>query len=387
MPKKINVKGPIVSNDVAWFYDWFGWDYACTNKLSQGLEEAAGEDVIIEINSPGGVCVYGYEMYTAIMNYEGKVTVHVISAMSAATLLVCAADEALISDTGIFMIHNAQSSASGDYRDMQMEADALREFNAGIINAYAKKTGKSREEIQALMDKDSYMSPQTAIEHGFIDGYMFGNPDDREDTTENLSTQVVASDIPIITENKVHGLMKMLADKSAKNLDFIKGEEKLEQVAPVQQKEEQKIGAVAGSDKNNEKGEHKKMKLEELLAQNPEAREEVEQIRAAAREEGVTAERARMQSLDAIAASVTPEALQDAKYGENPTDGQTLAYQAMVSGDKLANAYMQKAMEDSKESGVEDVGVGTPDAGEQKNDESEELANYVNRRRGNNVNA
>ena len=79
MPKKINVKGPIVSNDVAWFYDWFGWDYACTNKLSQGLEEAAGEDVIIEINSPGGVCVYGYEMYTAIMNYEGKVTVHVIS--------------------------------------------------------------------------------------------------------------------------------------------------------------------------------------------------------------------------------------------------------------------------------------------------------------------
>ena len=51
---------------------------------------------------------------------------------------------------------------------------------------------------------------------------MFGNPDDREDTTENLSTQIVASDIPIITENKVHELMKMLADKSAKNLDFIK---------------------------------------------------------------------------------------------------------------------------------------------------------------------
>ena len=58
-----------------------------------------------------------------------------------------------------------------------------------------------------------------------------------------------------------------------------------------------------------------------------------------------------------------------------------------TSGDKLAKAYMQKAMEDSKESGVEDVGVGTPDAGEQKNDESEELANYVNRRRGNNDNA
>ena len=105
---KIKVRGPIVSNDTAWIYNWLGWDAACPKQIEEGLEAAAGEDVVIEINSPGGVCVYGYEMYTAIMNYEGKVTANVISAMSAATLLVCAADEALISDTGIFMIHNAR---------------------------------------------------------------------------------------------------------------------------------------------------------------------------------------------------------------------------------------------------------------------------------------
>ena len=154
MPKKINIKGPIVSNDTAWIYNWFGWDAACPNDIRNGLEDAAGEDVVIEINSPGGVCVYGFEMYTALKEYEGNVTVHVISAMSAATLLVCAADEALISDTGMFMIHNAQSYAEGDYRDMQMEADALTEFNASIINAYVRKTGKTRDEIQALMDKE-----------------------------------------------------------------------------------------------------------------------------------------------------------------------------------------------------------------------------------------
>ena len=140
MAKKINVKGPIISNDSAWLYHYFGWDATSPSMIAEGLEEAAGEDVIIEINSPGGICIYGYEMYTAIMNYEGNVTVHVISAMSAATLLVCAADKALISDTGIFMIHNTQSYAAGDYRDLQMEADALKEFNAGIINAYVRKT-------------------------------------------------------------------------------------------------------------------------------------------------------------------------------------------------------------------------------------------------------
>ena len=147
MAVKINVKGPIVSNDCAWLYNYFGMDAASPNTISKGLEQADGDDVVIEINSPGGVCVYGYEMYTAIMEYTGRVTVHVISAMSAATLIACAADEALISDTGIFMIHNTRSRANGDYRDMQMEADALQEFNKGIINAYVRKTGKSREEI------------------------------------------------------------------------------------------------------------------------------------------------------------------------------------------------------------------------------------------------
>lgn len=391
MPKKINIKGPIVSNDTAWIYNWFGWDAACPNDIRNGLEDAAGEDVVIEINSPGGVCVYGYEMYTAIMEYEGKVTVHVISAMSAATLLVCAADEALISDTGIFMIHNAQSRAEGDYRNMQMEADALREFNAGIINAYVRKTGKSREEIQALMDNDSYMSPQTAIDNGFIDGFMFGDPNAKKEDPTNLATQIVAADAPIIPEDKAKALMQMIISAEQKGEDVPDLQQLLQnmgvtnqvenaEVAPVQQ-EEQKTGVVAVSDKSKEGGKTN-MTLLELLAENPEAQAELDAMTAQAREEGVTAERKRLQSLDAISGTVTAEALQDAKYGENPIDGPTLAYQAMVNGDKMAAAYMAAAKEDSKESGADEVGVGTPDAGEEQTDESDELAAHVNRKGG-----
>lgn len=363
---KIKVRGPIVSNDTAWIYDWLGWDAACPKKIEKGLEEAAGDDVVIEINSPGGVCVYGYEMYTAIMNYEGKVTAHVISAMSAATLLVCAADEALISDTGIFMIHNAKSSADGDYRDMQMEADALREFNAGIINAYVRKTGKTREEIQALMDNDTYMSPQTAIENGFIDGYMFEQPEEEKKDPENFATQVVAAGQQmIIPEDKAKELMQAL------------------KVATSQQSVQQNIGEVAVSDKEKDNKEGgKTMKLSEFLAENPEAQAEMDAATAQARTEGVTAERERMKSLDAIAKTVAPEALEDAKYGENPIDGPTLAYQALAKGDKLAAAYMADAMKDSEDSKAPEVGIGTPDAGQEKDDEAEAMAAHVNKQRG-----
>ncbi len=109
-------------------------------KLKEDLEAAGNEDIVIEINSSGGVCAAGMEMYQAIMEYQGNVTAHVIVAASAATLPACAADKTLMSDAAIFMIHNTQSSASGDYRDMQMSSDARREFNEGLINAYVRKT-------------------------------------------------------------------------------------------------------------------------------------------------------------------------------------------------------------------------------------------------------
>lgn len=384
MPKKINIKGPIVSNATAWLYNYFGWDASCPDILRKGLEEAGGEDVVIEINSPGGVCVYGYEMYTALKEYEGRTTVHVISAMSAATLLVCAADEALISDTGIFMIHNVQSMAEGDYRDMQMEADALREFNAGIINAYVRKTGKSREEIQELMDNDCYMSPKTAIEHRFIDGYMFGDPNVAGDGADGLAEKIVAADLPIIPEDKARAVIQAIRLSSA---DVPKGEGqaagsggKEGEAAPVEQNG-QNSGMTAVSDKPK-KGGRTSMTLAEILAENPDAKKEVDALFAAARAEGTKEERERLQSLDAISATVAADALHDAKYGGNPVDGPTLAYQALASGNKLAAAYMAAAQEDSAQSGAGDVGMGTPDAGEEQTDESDEMAAYVNKARG-----
>lgn len=371
MAKKINIKGPIISNDSAWLYRYFGWDAASPNMLSEGLADAAGDDVIIEINSPGGVCIYGYEMYTAIMNYEGKVTVHVISAMSAATLLVCAADEALISDTGIFMIHNTQSYAEGDYRDMQMEADALREFNAGIINAYVRKTGKSRKEIQTLMDNNSYMSPQTAIEHGFIDGYMFGDPNTKEDAQGIVPTNIVAADIPIIPEDKAKNLIQLIMNAEKNN-----GSEAI----PIHLNEQ--INSEEAVSDKKKKGGKSKMTLSEFLEENPEAQVEIDAIKAEARIDGQSSERARMQSLDTLSGTVTAKMLHDAKYGENPIDGPALAYQAMVNGNKMAAAYMTAAKDDSEESGVGDVGTGTPDAGQEQTDESDEMSAYINRKKG-----
>lgn len=341
---KIQIKGPIVLDADAWIYDWLGMPCACPKKLQKALEEAGGKDVELEINSPGGYVSSGFEMYQAVRDYAGKVSAHVITACSAATLLVCAADEALISEVGYVMIHNASKQTSGNMNKNEMRqcADQLAEIDEGILNAYVNKTGKSREELQTLMDAESYMGAEKAISYGFIDGYMKDN--------KGAAVQAVASETPMISAEKMKELANLIEHKSEKNTAKKEGGEK--------------------------------MTLQEFLQKNPEAKAEQDAVIAEATQSGADAERERIQSLDAIAKTVSAEALNEAKYGKNKVDGKTLAYDAMVKGELKAEAYIKDAVKDSAESGAEDVGAGKGEAGEEENTDAEDMAAFVNSRKG-----
>lgn len=351
--KRINIKGPIVTSGSKWMYDWLGMPACSPGDIEKALAEAGGEDVILVINSNGGVATAGFEIYTMLMEYEGKVTAHIVgAAMSAASIIACAADEILASDASVFMIHNTLSYAEGDYRDMQMEADALREFNESIINVYVRRTKKSREELQELMDHNTYMSAQKAIENGFVDDFMFGNPEE---------LVVVNSEAPIFTEEMVR-----------KFAIAIKRQDDSENADSDKQKKEGKEG--------------KKMTLEEFLNENPEEKAKVDKLASDARLQGITEERGRLRDLDRIAHSVAADYLKDAKYGENPKDAKTLAYEAMVDDTKKCAGYMNEAVADSKESGAAEVGSPAPeDEEENSKKDADFLAGYVNTAKGKKV--
>lgn len=385
MAVKINVKGPIVTNDTAWVYHYFGWDACGPNDISKALDDAQGEDVVLEINSNGGLCTAGFEMYTAVMQYEGNVTAHIINACSAATLVACAADKALVSDTAMYMIHNTQGYVAGDYRDMDTESECLQEFNISIVNAYEKKTGMDRDVIQALMDKETYMSPQKAIELGFVDGYMFEKDAVSDsDTKKNGSTVVVNATEPIMSDEKAHEIMQMLLKNSVQN--SVAGTETVPD----------NVADKKGTDNEAEKEGENRMTLTELCAADAQAKAELEAKVTAAKEEGkaeasaeakkqgAQEERARLQALDAIAKSVTADALNKAKYGNDDErmDAKELAYQAMLADGEKASNYMANATEDAKDSGANDVaGQPSDNRDDDATDESDQLAAYANGRR------
>lgn len=173
---KVNIKGPIISNDHAWVYKFFGIEATWPKQIDEAIEGANGEDLEVIINSGGGSVFAGSEIYTALKSYAGNVTVKIVGlAASAASVIAMAGKKVMMSPTAQMMIHNVSSYAEGDYRDMEHTAEILRNANNTIANAYRLKSGKSQEELLAMMDNETWMTADKAKELGLIDEVMFVN--------------------------------------------------------------------------------------------------------------------------------------------------------------------------------------------------------------------
>ncbi|MHB9927889.1 head maturation protease, ClpP-related [Clostridium botulinum] len=171
---KVNIKGPIISSDEKWIYDWFGIEATCAADIEKAIDNANGEELEIMVNSPGGYVDVGSEIYTLLKDYKGTVTVKIVGmAASAASVAAMGGDIIKISPTGRLMIHNASGVIQGDYRDMDHGSEILKECNKAISNAYMLKTGMKQEELLDLMNKETFMNAQRAKELGFVDEVMF----------------------------------------------------------------------------------------------------------------------------------------------------------------------------------------------------------------------
>lgn len=173
--KKIDVKGTIISNNMQDIYDWIGFDATSPKKVMSSLPQS-NEDVEVYINSGGGDVFAGSEIFTALKEYKGNVTVKVVGlAASAASVIAMAGDKVLMAPTAQMMIHNVSTTVGGDYRTFEHTAEILKSANQSIANAYKTRTGKSDEELKSLMDAETWFNAQSAVEHGFADEMMFDN--------------------------------------------------------------------------------------------------------------------------------------------------------------------------------------------------------------------
>lgn len=150
---------------------WFDDDD--TPQLFKDELNAGNGDITVWINSPGGDCVAAAQIYNMLTNYKGKVTVKIDGiAASAASVIAMAGDTVLVSPVSMLMIHNPATIAWGDHAQMQKAIDMLSEVKESIINAYVLKTGLSRPKLSHLMDAETWMDANKAVELGFADEIM-----------------------------------------------------------------------------------------------------------------------------------------------------------------------------------------------------------------------
>ena len=174
MAKRIKMKGPLISNNEYEAYEFFGLEAVSAKSITDQFPEDINEDIVLEVNSNGGLVTVGSEIYTALKNYKGHVTVEVTGmAASAASVAIMGADTVKISPTAQIMIHKALLGyVSGNSDDLEKAVNALKSSDQSIINAYVSKTGLSEDEIFEMMKNETFMSANEAIEKGFADELM-----------------------------------------------------------------------------------------------------------------------------------------------------------------------------------------------------------------------
>ena len=162
---------------------WFDDDITPA-ALKGELLSAAG-NITIWLNSPGGDCVAASQIYSMLMDYKGNVTIKIDGiAASAASVIAMAGTEVLMAPTALMMVHNPLTVAIGDSEEMKKAIDMLDEVKESIINAYEIRTGMSRTKLSHLMDAETWMSANKAIELGFADGVL---DDEKRHGTEDVT--------------------------------------------------------------------------------------------------------------------------------------------------------------------------------------------------------
>ena len=174
----ISMSGQLVADEWAWLYEFFEIPHCCPQQVREAIEGLGpDEDLVIEINCPGGDVWAGFEIFGMLQACRAHTEAHITAmAASAATTVTSACDTVLASPVAQLMIHQP-SAAVMDYLDNDGAKELLNfldSVKASIINGYVLKAGGKtpRSTFERLVDDSTWMPVQDAIELGLVDGIL-----------------------------------------------------------------------------------------------------------------------------------------------------------------------------------------------------------------------
>tara|TARA_R110000737_G_scaffold148893_1_gene178344 strand:- start:85 stop:1080 length:996 start_codon:yes stop_codon:yes gene_type:complete len=153
-----------------YLYDEVGSYGVSAKDFVNDIKLLKGKDIYLHINCVGGEVFDGMAIYNTLKKYKGKVIAYVEGiAASMGSIIPLAADEIIMSENSLYMIHNAWGGAMGEAKDMRKTATLLDKLSSEIANIYTKKTGLPLSKIEEMMDEETWFNSEEALQYGFID--------------------------------------------------------------------------------------------------------------------------------------------------------------------------------------------------------------------------
>lgn len=221
--KTLNLSGELISDEWAEVYSWFGYEagYFYPGMIRDAVASLeAGEELVLEINSVGGDVDAAGEIYSVLAKCGNPTRAEIQSlAASAASYCILACDRVEISLAAQMMIHCASCAGRGNAEDHRWMAGMLETTDETILNVYCARCGEDkREELKELMEAETFLSANKALELGLVDAII-------GQTEENQAERLVAS----VTNNILRAMrtlpdIRELADKRAKQKDDLLAE-------------------------------------------------------------------------------------------------------------------------------------------------------------------
>lgn len=366
---EINMYGEVVKKRP---YDWrtgkfAEGSYIVLDEFLTDLDELKDKDnITIHINSVGGDFYAGLAIYNRLRSLRASITtINDSLAASAGSIIFMAGDKGKRKAYAAsnLMVHGVLTLLWGYYNVPALKAEIkdLESHNKAAIAAYKEATDLDEETIKSALSKDTYMTGQEAVDAGWAD--------------EVISAEGEGTFNMKLTPDKS---MLMFGDKSIAACLFGKLPDSIQQMTEEEWAEMTEPTANASVspapqvdiDKNSTGGIHMAeiKSMEDLRAEYPDLVGQVENAaKASERAEGIAAERARIQGIEAIENAIgDKEMVRNAKYGENPMTAEQLALKAMQAQAAIGNTVVNQLEGDAANSGAAGVAANPAPAGEPK---------------------
>lgn len=145
-------------------------DSVSAKQLLDAISGAKGKPITLCINSGGGSVFDAFAMMSALRAHDAKVTARVDGiAASAASFLLAAADEVIMSSVAWIMIHDATTYEYGRAEDLRKTADWMDRINDQLAGIYAKRCKRTKDEFVDAMHETTWYTADEALELGLID--------------------------------------------------------------------------------------------------------------------------------------------------------------------------------------------------------------------------